>query len=1165
MSETFTKVRYGLVGLLLLFCAAVSAQTISGNVKDANGEPVIGATIMEQGTQNGTVTDFDGNFTLKLQKGGNLNVSYVGMKSQVIKTAGKSSVNVTLEDDNTTLNDIVVVGYGTMKKSDLTGSVSSVNTEQLNAKGAASALGNLQGATPGVNISQTSGRVGGDGFNIEIRGKSSMNSDTKPIYVVDGVICDDIEWLNPQDIDKIDILKDASSTAIYGSRATAGVVMVTTKAGTTVKKDAKATISYDGYYGWTKAVRMPDFMTGDQFYNWRLMKFLVKADPNDTSASPAYLIGNFDQPLLKVADGSYLLNTMRKNQDYFDWPDFMTQGGSQQNHYLAVSGAAEKVNYHFGLGYNAEEGIYKGDEKKQFTFKGSVDAQINKWLNAGFSVNLANIKNKYANDYAVQEAFQMVPFVSPYYRDDVYGYQMPGSENIVTILDYNEDGTPVVPAGAELVTLHKKGDIVHRPARAAELGTTRRIIDAQGVAHAGAGQEFSGNSVNPVDIAKNTSEERNTYRALGNLYLEFKPMKGLSFKTTFSPNYRYYRHGYYYGYRDYEDPQYSADGVTYHFYGDRQNAATEESATYQTNSSFSWTWDNVLSYNTRIKDKHSINAMALFSSQKNTVERTKVAYTGSKASEEALLEGTKWYNLNQGTYDKENSTFSDHRGKNYYEDSMASWAMRLNYGYMDRYLFTGTVRWDGSSKFTKDNRWGCFPSLAFAWRMSEEEFIKKIDWISNLKLRLSYGVTGNCAGVGEYETVSSVDGSAAYYYPMGSTYYNGMKAVGVVDKNIKWEKSHEFNIGIDFGFLNNRINGSIDWYTKKSKDLLANVTLPLEAGGQTIYTNIGSVRNTGIEFALTGVIIQNKDWNWTVSTNWSHNKNKVLETIGNGGNILSGSVTKNYFVGESVNNVYTWEIGGIVSDRDMVVPDNGRTAKAGLTPGTVMKEYEYFNKTDGLLEGQPYMKDLDNDGEITDNDRKTYRTDPDWTGSLTSNLSWKNWDLGISFYTKLGGYVYSTFMGTSDYFAYDGSPRGRQKFNLDYYIPAGTLIFCEGVNDDGSYINPVYQETAHYGAYPFPNMGSANEGVGAQFTKWDEAKGVEKVSYLKCKNITLGYTFPKKWLTSWGCSHLRLYFTVTNPFVFTKYKGYDPEWADASLKQDGPSTVTYQLGASIKF
>ena len=278
--------RYALMLVFALMATAMSAQSISGNVKDSFGEAVIGATIMEQGTQNGTVSDFDGNFTLKLQKGGNLVISYVGMKTQTLSTAGKSTFSIVLEDDATTLNDVVVVGYGTMKKSDLTGSVSSVNTEQLNAKGAASVLGNLQGSTPGVNIT-TSGRPG-ETPSIEIRGKSSINSDVTPLYVVDGVMCDDIDWLNPQDIEKIDILKDASSTAIYGSRATAGVVMVTTKGGSAVAKDKKATISYDGYVGFQYAARQPEFQNADEFYKYRFLKFTSYA--NGASANPIYTI-----------------------------------------------------------------------------------------------------------------------------------------------------------------------------------------------------------------------------------------------------------------------------------------------------------------------------------------------------------------------------------------------------------------------------------------------------------------------------------------------------------------------------------------------------------------------------------------------------------------------------------------------------------------------------------------------------------------------------------------------------------------------------------------------------------------------------------------------------------------------------------------------------------
>ena len=283
MQSNLKAFRIALMLVLSLFFGTVSAQTVTGNVVDETGEAVIGATVMEKGTKNATVTDFDGNFTIKLESGNVLTISYIGMQSQDVNVAGKSSVNVILKEDATTLQDVVVVGYGTMKKQDLTGSVSSVNTEQLNAKGAPSVLGNLQGSNPGVNITQTSGR--GGSYSIEIRGKSSINSSTTPLYVVDGVMCDDIDWLNPQDIERIDVLKDASSTAIYGSRATAGVVMVTTKGGTTVKRDQKPTISYDGYYGWSKVARLPEFMNGQQFYNFRFMKFLTYAGNGATATS----------------------------------------------------------------------------------------------------------------------------------------------------------------------------------------------------------------------------------------------------------------------------------------------------------------------------------------------------------------------------------------------------------------------------------------------------------------------------------------------------------------------------------------------------------------------------------------------------------------------------------------------------------------------------------------------------------------------------------------------------------------------------------------------------------------------------------------------------------------------------------------------------------------
>ena len=1090
MQGNLKTFRLALTLILTLIVGTVSAQTVNGNVVDETGEPIIGATVLEKGTKNATVTDFDGNFTIKMGDGKVLVISYIGMQTQEINVAGKTNVNVVLKEDATTLQDVVVVGYGTMKKTDLTGSVSSVNTEQLNAKGAPDVLGNLQGSNPGVNITQTSGR--GGSYNIEIRGKSSINSSTTPLYVVDGVMCDDIDWLNPQDIERIDILKDASSTAIYGSRATAGVVMVTTKGGTTVasKHDQKPTISYDGYYGWSKTARMPEFMDGQQFYNYRFMKFLGYAGNGATattanSSHPVYQIGGtiLEQCLLREAEGSgaFRMKEMLANGSTTDWPSMVTQNGSQQNHYLAVSGGSEAINYHMGVGYNGEEGIYKGDKSNRINFKGSIDAKINKVVSAGFSFNGARIKNEYANDDAVQSAYRMNPYMIPY---------------------------------------NSQGVLNAKPGNNAALGTSS--------------YQFS-DEPNPLLKMQSTSQQRETWRVLGNFYLKFDIIKGLDFKTTFSPSYTNYRLGYFEGYKD-ENGNY---------YDSSLSANAANITNYR---SFSWTWDNILNYNTTIKEDHNIGVMLLFSQQASNAEKTYWAAT-------EVMENTDWWNMGTGTYNADDSYTS------YTENSMTSYALRLNYSYKSRYLLTATVRRDGSSKFTKDNRWGTFPSVAAAWRISEEPFAQKLTWLSNLKLRLSYGVTGNNDGIGNYATQQTV--SSPIYYPFGDKYNTGYSASSIVNKDLKWETSTEYNAGIDFGFFGGRINGSVDVYQKTSKDLLYTVALPLESGGGTMTTNIGSVRNTGVEVSLTTINVENKDWHWETTFTFAANKNKVREINGTGDKVLSSGVTTgSLFIGSSVNNTYAYEWGGIVSDRDMIVPNTTAATNAGLTPGSTMKEYDYYYKVYGLTEGQPWIVDQNGDGTLNEDDRVIKSMDPKWTGSFTSNLTWKNWDFSFSLYAKVGYKVYSTFLTSN---ILDLADRGRQKLNMDWYIPAGTLIDCDGVNADGTYINPKYQETTHYGEYPFPNNGGSSSGVGRQSAEWNIAKGISDASFLKVKNITLGYTFNKNFLNKFGCKHLRLYATVTNPFVFTSYKGFDPEWANAGVKQDGPSTINYQVGASIKF
>jgi TonB-linked SusC/RagA family outer membrane protein len=1069
---------------------AANAQTVTGNVSDQSGEPIIGASVTISGTTTGGVTDFDGNFTIhNVAKDAKLTVSYIGYESQTIAVAGRSSINVVLVEKTDMLDEVVVVGYGTQKKSDLTGAVSSVNTAQLNAKGAPTVLSSLQGTTPGVNITQSTARAGGS-FGIEIRGASSINSDTKPMYVVDGVICSDIDFLNPQDIERVDVLKDASSTAIYGSRATAGVVMVTTKSGAGVSKDkdAKPTISYDGYYGISKIARTPDFMSGQEFYNYRFMKFLDYA--GGASAMPSYKMGStaLAQCLLQQDSNDlsspYVMKQMLASGQTYDWPSLVTQDGQQQNHYLAVSGSSANASYHFGLGYNQEKGIYQGDDQKRINFKGSVDAKLNKIVSAGFSFNIADIKNQYATDDAIQYAYRMNPFMVPY---------------------------------------DSEGKVNHAPGNKYALGCDS--------------YQFS-DQTSVLDLMNDRTKKRDTWRILGNVYLNFDIIKGLSFKTTFSPNYTHYREGTFTGYENPNNPGWT--------YNDKDLSTDGSSSAVVTNySSFSWTWDNIINYNKTFAEDHNLSLMGLISLTSGQTEKyVMTAYD--------VLSNSDWWNMGTGPNDTSTMTSS------YSENSMLSYALRANYNWKNRYYVTGTVRWDGSSRFDKDYRWGSFPSIALAWRITEEEFMQNYKWISNLKLRLSYGVTGNNAGAGNYATQQTVTGPI--YYPFGSSYSQGFYPSSIVNKLLQWEKSHEYNAGLDFGFLRDRITGSVEVYQKTSNDLLYDVDLPLVSGGGTMTTNVGSVRNRGVEVSLTTVNVQNKDWNWTTTFTFAHNKNSVREINGLSDKLINKE-TSSLFVGSTLNNVYGYEWNGIVSDKNMIVPNTEVAVANGLTPGSTMTEADYYYTCYGWTEGQPIIVDRDGNGKFDDNDKKIYSSDPVWTGSLTSNLSYKNWDFSFTLYSKQNYTVVSNFMG--EYL--NLSDRGRNKLQADFYIPAGTLLDCDGINADGSYINPVYQATTHYGEYPFPNNGGANGGVGTASDYWNSAKKYVDASYVKVKNITLGYNFSKSLLKHIGCQQLRLYATVTNPFVFTSYKGFDPEWANASNKNDGPSTITYQVGANIKF
>lgn len=1078
--------------VLPMVCLTAFAQkTVTGTVKDASGEPLIGVTVFVDG-KPGSITDIDGNFSIpNASPSSKVKVSYIGYKEQTITLGNSSTINIVLQEDNAQLDEVVVVGYGTMKKSDLTGSVSSADGAKLAAKGTTSAMEALQGSVPGAQITQATGRAGSD-FNIQIRGKSSIQGTSKPIYVVDGVICEDIGFLNTQDIERMDILKDASSTAIFGSRATAGVVIVTTKSGSSLagKSEEKVSISYDGYYGVSKIARMPDYMNADQFYKWRFSQFLSSgqvANGIATVAQPTWKMTQQDflqGMLADTEDGTSVLKNMLNNGEGYNWPDLVTQDGQKQNHFLAVNGSSKNTHYHFGVGYNREEGVYKNDLQNRYNMKGSVDSKINKYLSAGFTLNLAYTENQLASDDAVKDAFRQVPFARPYASD--------GSFNV-------------------------------KPGNFESMGTKAN--------------QFT-DTVNPLIYLRDDSKESNTFRVLGNIYVQLKPVEWLSFKTTFSPNYVNSRTG-----------EYTASS------GSRTETASHEEYTRK-----DWTWDNQIDFNKTFGD-HSLSAMGLFSMTSSDKMYSQVGRTSADAT--SIMTGTKWYNMYTGTiFEKKPEESGIGSGTAYWEETMMSYALRLNYSYKGKYMFTGTVRTDGSSKFLKDSRWGWFPSAALAWRISEEDFMKNISWIDNLKLRLSYGVTGNNIVCGHY---NSVGVSGPNIYAFGSVVANGYYPSSVINADLKWEKSYETNFGIDYGFLNNRINGSIDLYSKTSKDLLYLRHLPLVSGGGSLWDNVGEVQNRGIEFALNTVNIQTKDWYWTTSFNFARNINKVKKINGENKIIDSDNpITSSLFVGSPMNSLYLYKWDGIVSDKNITVPNNEAAVNAGFTPGEQVRSCDYYHKVYGWSEGMPIIKDNDGNGVINADDKMILGCqDPSWTGNISSTLQYKNWDFSFSIYTKQNFMVYSNTLADT----YDYAYRGWNKIAMDYYIPAGTLIDCDGVNADGTYINPVYQETTHYGSFPFTNSSITNNGAGSASYEKNvyNALAVDKISYWKVKNITLGYTFPKKLLSSWGCQYLRLYVNITNPFVFTKYKGFDPEWADAAKKNDGPSTVTYQIGASIKF
>lgn len=1019
---------------MLFYGSFAVAQTreLKGRVVDeVGGDGLAGVSIRVGNQDVAAISELDGRFSLSIPTAGTvqLHFSLIGYRPKDVAVNSEQTLTVTMSaDGEIALEEVVAVGYGSVKKTDLTGAVGSVQGKELQARGTTSAMAALQGTVPGVDISSTSTRPGGS-FNILIRGQNSMQAGN-PLYIVDGIATSNIDFLNPADIEQIDVLKDASSTAIYGSRGSNGVVIVKTKnAG---KPGAtRTTVTYDGFYGIRQLARIPDFMDGREWIDFRTSAFYTYANGQYGLPTPATILQN-----------SPLLESRLYNEQYEDWLGLGTKQGKQQNHYIGIGGASEKMTYNLGVGYQQEEGNFIKENLERYTLKLSVEHRISDLFSTGASINFVHGINNFGSEFGYRDILRM-PNILYAYDDD--------------------------------------GNLIAQPGIATAI---------QGVGN------FT-SSPNPLNEINSGTEEIRQYDILSSVFAELRPLKNLSIRSSFLPRFNRTRIGQYYGVVP----------------GQRN-----QDVAFQNNEeSLEWTWDNVVNYNTHLGDDHKIDVSFIQSAYKTRFE-------GIQAQTNDLPYPSWWYNLFSGALVRGNSNSS------YTETSLLSFAARANYDFKGRYLLTGTVRYDGSSKLA--DKWAAFPSAAFAWRISEEKFMN-ISAINDLKARVSLGYSGNNNGISAFGAQQTPQTGSLVWYD-----YNGQLASGFapgrpVNQNITWEKTRELNIGLDFSLFNNRLRGNVEWYDKLSDGLLMQRTLTMESGVDYMIDNIGSVNNRGVELGLQTANVRNDKWEWTTSFMFSRNKNAIRSLYGK----KEDRPGEARFIGQPINVIYDYRIIGLWR-----MDQAEEAARLGQQPG------------------QAIAADTDGNGTINSDDRTILGSpDPQWIGSVTSNLRYKNWDFSFNFYTRQGMFVSDAFL---DEFGPNNAQRGRPKINYDYYIPPGVPRYDWNnwdTHPDGS--PKAVWGTSGTGnedaQYPHPQNKGPFYGNNGRYTD---------ASFIKLRNVVLGYSLPKDLITKWQMSQFRIYANILNPLVFTKYQGWDPEYATTALAEgNGPTNITYQLGVNIRF
>ena len=978
------------LGLLWFGSAwAQSSQTVSGRVNDETGQPLPGVTLLVKATTNGTTTTADGNYRLSVPTGNaTLVVSYLGYLTQEISVGDRTAIDIKLMPDSKVLNEVVVVGYGTQQRKDLTGSIASANLVAFKESPNVSILQSLKGALPGLTIGQTN--RAGDEASINIRGTSTLNGDTSPLIVVDGIIFNGrLSDINPADVASVDVLKDPSSKAIYGSQAANGVVLVTTKTG---RASTKPTITYSGSYAISSPTINAKLLRRDAFLEKiRDVNYLTAftKESGYTAPNPAWAFANSELFPISLAG--------EKAGNDYDWYGELTQDASIQSHNLSISGGSDKTNYFMSGGYTNEKGLIRNDDYARYTVRINLDTEVTKWLTLG-----ANTSGAFTN----------------FFKDAPDMNSIVGTSPLVNPRDAN-------------------GNFIINP-----IG------------------DFN---VNPFLSAENDRSEVQS-RLVGNFYgvIRIPALPGFSYRLNFGNNLKYFK--------NYTSSIYGA--------GQTGSAAKNDATQYEQ------TLDNILNY-TRSFGKHNINATAVYGCNMVNFNRTTASGTGFSDL------NLSYNSLQQAEVQKISSEA--------WQEALLYQLGSLSYNYGSKYLIKATVRRDGFSGFSKNNKTGIFPSIGVGWVVSKESFFK-IPVINFLKLRGSYGENGN--KVSRYSSLARASATDDSKYVFGD---GGLTAIGrsvssLANSDLRWERTRGINIGLDFAILNNRIDGNVEYYNSNTNDLLWQQTLPQTSGFQNVFTNLGQLNNTGFEFMLHGQPVRSKNFVWDVTANFTQNRNKVVRILGedkNGDGVEDDLIASSLFIGRPIGTIYDYRTAGIYQLAD--------------------------EKLAGFQAGTYRIEDVNKDGKITPADDRQIlgNTEPAYSFGIQNTVSYRQFTLRAFINSIQDGR--DSYLSANFPYGYNGTPG--QATNANWF-------------DFSDYWSPRNPNGIH------PNVWTPTPAGGREFFQRN---------FVRLQDISLSYSLTDAVAKKIGAANCKLFVSGKNLLTFTKWRGWDPETNTTLFPVGGPA------------